>query len=430
MTSALGAVLQPSSEPAGTADRLRVIQATVVVCLVAFIPSMPTYLFATSSHAPGTLVASVVILGLLVRELRIDKVVTLFLILAVAIISHLLIAALLEPVQFGRALLSLLILGVSLAASFCVGFRIFTLPDRIADRMLLILRIVMVVIGLAGVAGVQPGNLSIQVLGVSIGGQGWPKSVFPFTEPSHFALAFAPVLIDACVRSPGVRRYAWLLLALALGYFLQNLTLVVAVLMAAAVSLPLSGLVVSGIALVVGVTSIDVAYFSDRLDFSESTTNLSTLIYIQGWDLVVDSFHRTSGWGLGFQQLGLGPVNSAAADSIYRLNQFQLNLLDGGFTSAKLIGEFGILGAILILCYVGLAVKLALRMRRIAKDPGVAPVGMTYAYAIILAFSIDLFVRGAGYFNGSSLLLFSALYYYWTRMLPPRRRAAGTAVEP
>jgi hypothetical protein len=429
MTSRYTAALHPSGLRGGAAVGQKVIQGTLVVSIVVLVPSLVSFLVATSSHAPGTLIASILVIGSLVRYLSIGKVVTMFLAVAVAIVSHMLVAALFEPVQFGRALLSLLILGVTITACSCVGAWIFRLPDQIADRLLIVLRIVMVVIGLAGVAGVQPHNLSLQILGISIGGQDWPKPVFPFTEPSHFALAFAPILIDACVRGPGIRRYAWLLLALALGYFLQNLTLIVAVVIAAAVSLPLGGLVLGGIGLAVAVASIDVAYFSDRLDFSATSTNLSTLIYIQGWELVVDSFHRTSGWGLGFQQLGMGPVNSAAADAIFRLNRFELNLQDGGFTAAKLIGEFGMMGVMLILFYVGLAVKLAMRLRGIAKDPGAAPIRATYSYSVILAFSIDLFVRGIGYFNGSALLFMCALFYYHADLAARRRRLAPAALS-
>jgi len=412
-----------STAPVSAVEGLRIAQTVLLISLIAFVPSFTSYLFETSSHAAGTAVVTVLVLLLLLRQLKISRLVPLCVGLGVVIVAHLLAASLFGPVQFGRALLSLLLLGLVFAAASCVGPQIFRLPNRVIEPAIMIMRALMLLIGVAGALRVQPPVVAVQILGFQIGGIHWEKSVFPFTEPSHFALAFVPLLIDACVRSAGIKRYLWLVIGLALGYFLQNLTLIVGVVLAAGLSLPIAGLAAGAVAFAAAVASVDVAYFSDRLDFSLETSNLSSLIYIQGWQLMVDAFHRTSGWGLGFQQLGLGAVNSAAADTIFRLYRFELNLQDGGFTFAKVVGEFGVLGAILVLVYIGLAIKLALRLRRISKYPAAYPSGATYAYAVVLSFSIDLFVRGVGYFNGSALLLFSALYYYWTTMAPSRKGA-------
>lgn len=403
---------------------LKVVPAATLIAALMFLPSLVTYLFVTSSHAPGTALACVLTVAVLLPSLKLDRVLALVAMLALAIMFHLFVADLFEEVDFGRSLLSLLLVGIMIAACSCVGDRMLTLSDEVLNSTLVVLTVVMIVIALAGIAEVQPSGISIQIFGFSIGGYVWPKSVFPYTEPSHFALGFVPLLIFACVKSPVLIRYALLAIGLAVGYFLQNLTLVAGVVVAAAVSLPIAGLVAGGVALAAGAASIDIAYFSDRLDFSASTANLSTLIYIQGWELVADSFHRTHAWGVGFQQLGLGPVNSAAADAIFRLGHFELNLQDGGFTAAKLIGEFGVIGMALVGLCLFLAAKLSLRLRRIARRREARSSGAIYAYSIICAFSLDLFVRGVGYFNGSALLFVCALFYYF-RHDRGRARAPG-----
>jgi hypothetical protein len=115
---------------------------------------------------------------------------------------------------------------------------------------------------------------------------------------------------------------------------------------------------------------------------------------------------------LGFQLLGTQP-RSEQSYIIERLAGIQLNREDGGFLAAKILAEFGILGAIFILYYLKISLEafgflkkqiLIINNRQNLKHQLVA--------VIIFAFSVELFVRGAGYFSSGVFLFIFALFYY------------------
>jgi hypothetical protein len=181
---------------------------------------------------------------------------------------------------------------------------------------------------------------------------------------------------------------------------------------------------------------MNVEYFSQRLDLkgysSAFGTNLSVLVYIQGWELVLDSAHRTGGWGLGFQQLGLSHVSSAAADQIYRLSGLELNLQDGGFNAAKVLGEFGIFGLVMILAFLGFAVRCGLRLRQIARGKRAVSAGYVLALSIICSYLVDMFVRGLAYFSATTFLFAAACFLMSDRRSIQRqsRRQFSASAQP
>jgi len=197
---------------------------------------------------------------------------------------------------------------------------------------------------------------------------------------------------------------------------MESLSLVVGTALAAAVSLSPFRLTVGVLLAILPLNFMDLSYFLERLDLSSGTTNRSALTYMQGWELIFDSFWRTTGWGLGFQQLGYGePTRGVAADALYEMMGSDANVQDGGFVAAKVISEFGLFGLAAASIFVAYAAGAGLRLRKLSKQPLLMSPGHRLALSVVVAYSIDMFVRGIGYFTGSSALFIIASVYLLSR---------------
>lgn len=368
---------------------------------IMFLPSAVHFsVDAVTSHAAGLGGTFALILILFARDLQISRIIPLFVSILLFLLVHLLIASSFHSTSLGRSIGSIILFGIMLLAALAMSETIFSLPDKVTDRVLSILRCIMVAVALLSFLEIQP-PLTDNVV----------KPTFPFTEPSHYALVFLPLILHGCVRGSEWQRYMWLIVSFIIAYLLKNLSLVVGTSMIAIIVLPISRLIPSALLLATLVGSLDIDYFSERLDFSSQSQNISSLVYVQGWELTVSSLSSTSGWGVGFQQLGIAPFRSITADAIYRMTQMEYNLLDGGFISAKIVSEFGIFGVGIILAFLFTWVKAVRTLRKAALHKQRLGSGQIYSLSIIGAFLIDMFVRGAGYFTSSSMLLLSALFY-------------------
>jgi hypothetical protein len=253
----------------------------------------------------------------------------------------------------------------------------------------------------------------------------WRKPVFPFSEPSMFAVAFIPALMYVAVSSRGWTRVAFMLIGVACTALIQNLTLAIGFALVAAVSLRWYVLATLFVVVVAAASQLDLTYYADRLDFSGDVTNLSNLVYVQGWQMISESWQRSSAFGIGFQQLGVFGTNVPAAQVIRALRAGEdSNLLDGGFVFAKLGSDFGVFGLLLAVVFLGLAFRSFRELRRTASGLDPLPPAVIFAHCVVLSYVIELFVRGAGYFTPGSLLLITALGILGR----PRRRPAMSAV--
>ena len=391
---------------------------TLFLAIASFSPSFVFFVFGASSGAPGLLVAAVLLVFTLLmgvgRAPSTQDVANAAVAAAlglVLIVAHGAVAGLLNAPDVGRAALSAVSIAFMLFAAIVSAPTLFGASETVTNRATHIIRGVFLLIAVASLLGIQPRSLLFE------------RPIFPFSEPSHYALAFAPLLVDGCVRSRPLVR--WLLLAagFAIGYLLQSLSLIVAVTLAAAISLPVLrlGLVaVVGVVAIAGLQLLDVNYFFERVSSDAGSQNISRLVYVQGWELVQRSLADTSGWGVGFQQLGFVPVDSPTADQLYRLLGTDANLKDGGFTAAKIISEFGLFGVIGIAMLVFVMAKSVILLRKEAMHPGDLSGGLILAYSFIVAYLTEMFVRGVGYFSGTTMLLFSSLFYI--RSVNVRRR--------
>ena len=359
-----------------------------------------------SSQALGLLVAiialcSAVLLGfgMSPRQEGVVNAASLSLILIIFIGAHSTVAALQVEPGFERAMSSAALLGLVIIGGAILRNTFFGLPEADLGRATALVRFFFLAAAVLAIAGFQPLTNSVE------------RPVFPYTEPSHFALAFTPFLIQGAVQSRGWRRAMTIGIALLIAYALKSLSLVVGVAIAAVISLQLWALAVGVVAVVTAVTFVDVTYFTDRLVFDPNNQNLSQLVWLQGWELLSSSLKMTSGWGIGFQNLGFAPVDSPTANQIYRLLNNDSNLKDGGFIAAKLVSEFGIFGIAGLAGLATMAVRACLRLRAVAVSGMSAPDGMVLAWSFMAGALVELFVRGIGYFSPTTLFYAAAVGY-------------------
>lgn len=376
-----------------------------ILVFVLLLPTMVFYFGVSSSLTLGTCIAMVILLciSFCAPALHAGAALgpgALTVLVGSAITIHTSIASLLAPLDFLRTATSLVPLMLVLLGGYALGRLFYATPPSNLDRAIYRSFVAFCVIGLLPSLGVS----------IEISGQSYDKPVFPFTEPSHFALSFTPLLMYCAANSIGSRRFLVLMLGVIAAALLQNLTLIMGCLLVAFVCLRILPLVMLLLVVVAVATQVDLSYYVVRLNFSDDTQNLSSLVYIQGWQLLDDALRRSHGWGLGFQQLGVMGVTSSISDVILALAGDYMNILDGGFTFAKLVSEFGTMGLLMVLFYLIYAWRAVWAVRRHARRETTMNADVLLAQAVIASYGIELFVRGVGYFNCTAVLLIASFW--------------------
>lgn len=374
-----------------------------------FLPSAIRYLLGTSSNTLGLVAICLLLWGAVlasggfVRGGFARRALGFSLPIMIALVAHLAIAVFLprvpQPLEVSRASASLVAFVVAAITAGIVADWLLRASSVQIDRIAGVIRIALVLIGLWCFLGGQPSSPLVLV-----------RPSFPFTEPSHYALIAAPFVVDGCVRTTLPRRFAWLGVWLGLGLLNQSFSLLVTVAIAAAVSLPIAYALVAAVPIALVAADMDLQYYTDRLDFSVHSTNLSSLVYRQGWELMQEGLVYSRGWGIGFQQLGFTPLNVPTSDVIYRILGDDSNLRDGSFLAAKLVSELGVIGIALVAAFVVLLVRTALRLRMLTAVPApLQPGQLRFSAAMVCGFATEMFVRGLGYFSSTAILFVAAV---------------------
>jgi hypothetical protein len=306
--------------------------------------------------------------------------------------------------DLARSALSFLFLLILLAGGFAASLLAETLKDEDLGWSAWIVLGALSLTALIGATGFSP----------FFPAETHAKPVMFFSEPSHFALDFLPLLLFATVVGKRSAKVWLILLGLALALLMQNTTLMVGTILVAMVTLQArrAVLVIAVLLVMIAFAGAEVLdYYGSRLDLSGDSTNLSVLAFLQGWERSLLNFRETFGLGVGFQQFGIVGSRGEIQEAMSKLGMEDMNLFDGTTVASKLIAELGIIGLAILAAYVAAAVKAVRMLRRISID-GVHSVEQreVLGNAIILMYSIDLFVRGVGYFSSSSLLLAAALW--------------------
>jgi hypothetical protein len=382
---------------------LKAITLGLLLSLVLVVPSLAFYFGLASSMALGASVMSIIVIGVCTKlraarpyQIWVGRISSCVLILLVLIVIslHFVIATFILPVDLERATQSLVPLALILLAGYGMGGVLLTVRDTAIDRAVYLCFALMCGVGLLAASGFVPTGSEIYF-----------KPVFPYTEPSHFALAFLPLLLFGCVSLTGSTKLVLLVSGLAMGWALESLTLLAGWLMIALICLRNRAILFLLVILVLVGAQLDISYYLDRLDFGNNTKNLSTLVYLQGWQLITESLTLSNVWGLGFQQLGVHGSNVIAADEIFSILGGNSNLLDGGFTFAKIVSEFGVLSLPLMVLYIAFVLNAARHLRWKSLRASKEVSAITLAQCVVVCFIIELFVRGSGYFSGTTLLL-------------------------
>jgi hypothetical protein len=334
------------------------------------------------------------------------------LLLLALITAHAAVAWSYQPFDSLRAAGSALMLLLIVLGGCALGDAMLAAKDLSVERAIRVCFVLFCVVAADGVAGISPQTSMTSA-----------KALFPFTEPSHFTLIFTPFYLFSCIRSRGAKRLLVLCSGVAIAGLLQNLTLLSVCALAAILCLrglvliPLIGMFALALA---GLELVDVSYYTSRLDLSNDTQNLSAIVYLQGWQLIGESWQRSGGWGVGFQQLGMHGTDVPAAQMIYDLTQNQGNLRDGGFGLAKLASEFGLIGMMLVAWFLAYAWRAGAELRRAARSGRICSARL-FALCVIAGYTVELLLRGTGYFSSTSILLVAALWYLTHDPQPDRQ---------
>ncbi len=239
-----------------------------------------------------------------------------------------------------------------------------------------------------------------------------PKNMFIFTEPSHYAIVFMPFLFYVVFKSGRLASTFYIFLSLALALQIKSLTLLVGTIIVIIITngKKLWSILSITLFLVVMQLTFGLNYFSERLNFTTDNNNLSTLVFISGWERAYLSIIDTYGLGLGFQQLGIvGPEGQVMGTIKFILDGVALNINDGGSLGSKIIAETGLFGFLLLLLYLNFLVIVVNRLvyRKILGPKNV------FFHGVYLIFSIELFVRGMGYFSLTSFLFICSIYWIY-----------------
>jgi hypothetical protein len=379
----------------------------LVLFLIA-LPNLILYFGLSTSLAFGTVVASVFnLFGTFCARLKLSNViaiklnsVTFVIFIVAAVLSHFLVASLIVQTDLERAAISVVLLVVFIfSASGFASFLANASNDEIHILVWLI-SVWMTIVVLNYYFG-----FTIPGMNASI------KPMFPFVEPSHFALSMMPFFIYMVIFSKSIVRIFLVLAVTAVALSIQNMTLLLGCLMVVFMCMNFKHLFIYlFIAWVLTIQS-DVTYFADRANIFSDNSNLSALVYLQGWQLIGESFMKTSGWGLGFQQMGVFATEVPAFFTIESILGSGLNLKDGGFLLSKFTSEFGVIGIFLILIYFKSALNAFIHLRHIALRPSNVMHSIVISYCFIIGFAFEVLIRGSGYFTPSALFALAAIIY-------------------
>lgn len=330
-------------------------------------------------------------------------------VLGVVIIQSSISLVIHDDFDFGRFSQTYLFLIIYLLGAFSFALLAQKVPKFQADFAV---RLVFYVLLLSGIAA---------ILHFSPFSSGQSKPVFFFIEPSHFALAFLPFLLYMTVTSSPRKKLLFVLLGYTIALFLENMTLVAGITLIVGLAIPLRRLLFLApiaVILIFFTTIVNLDYYSSRVNISSDNQNISTLVYLSGWERAYLNFEDTFGLGVGFQQFGIIGSRGEQMESLAALGVDNLNLFDGGAVAPKVIGEFGLLGMAMLLAYLVYFAKSARWLRKISMGevtPQVRP--RVFFLSCFVMYCIDLLVRGTGYFSSSGFLFIASLM--WIILVKP-----------
>ncbi len=238
------------------------------------------------------------------------------------------------------------------------------------------------------------------------------KEMIFFIEPSHYSLVFLPLLAYIGYQSKK-SSILHLLIAIVISFAIENTTLIIGTLIIAYIfnakkSYLMSTLAITPILLIIlnnHEEMININYFLDRVQLESS--NISSLVFISGWESAYQNFIKSYGVGIGLQQMGIIDSSGVFREELALLNLDDLNKYDSSSLAPKIITEFGFFGvfAISYYLYYFFIVMQKLKNKKIHQ-----PINIFFAFSFVI-FIIDLFIRGTGYLSPPVFIFMSSIYW-------------------
>jgi hypothetical protein len=252
-----------------------------------------------------------------------------------------------------------------------------------------------------------------------------------YLEPSHLALSGVPLFCYLFFCGTPVQKWLGITAAFVLLVVGYSSTLII--LLIAIVGLPYLGSLArrpmqrSGLLVLAGLVSAPLLVLmspasedtllriTDTLDLREES-NLSSLVYANGWMMLDYYLNSTAGLGLGFNAMGCEPrAVTLVTGWLELLDLGDQNYNDGSFLLSKIGSEFGMVGVLGFIVMVGLSLKQLLGLLKHSLDA--TAVVCTSWIAIVFVGGV---VRsGGGYFSGPVLLGILAFFVLKQRKLSP-----------
>jgi hypothetical protein len=298
-----------------------------------------------------------------------------------------------------RVGMSAILYSVTLLGAYFMSLRLVRIPARDLVKVSDAIIVFFVAMAIAAKLGVPP-----------IGPTTMVKPIIVFQEPSHFGLALIPFLMFRVSISSPLQQTLLIAFAIGLALWLESLTLLAGAAFITVLLVRAGGMFVVFALLAVVPLVFDMTYYTSRLLLSSESGNMSTLIFLQGWQAALNSLIETRGLGIGFQQLGITSTTTELAERVARMAGGYVNVLDGGSTAPKFIAELGVLALVALIAYGVLALKGVRLFRASQTLPTRQRDGRRlFLYSLIIAYSFELFVRGLGYFSPGGLFFLASV---------------------
>lgn len=162
--------------------------------------------------------------------------------------------------------------------------------------------------------------------------------------------------------------------------------------------------------------------------FSSENENLSSLIYVKGWQDALANATRTKGLGLGFNMMGCKPLPDVSIREFLSVpGRTDLNNEDGSFLLSKLLSEFGLLGLFFFVWVIVFWFRYEVISKVWSFDSADINVSAIHT-SIMFSFVTTSLIRSAGYFQGGLLLWITAAVGANCFMKKKNRISYGSAI--
>jgi hypothetical protein len=265
--------------------------------------------------------------------------------------------------------------------------------------------------------------------------KGVSKQMYFFNEPSHYAFLGSSLVIYLFMSLRSYLFIVFFITTTIIAMLWANLTLFLVIMFATFLRILIKNFkfsiligvffIVFILAIASGNIPIENPYLKEsqiklyNLFFTpkENISELTVLVYLQGWEYMVSALKQFSFLGLGFQQMGTVFLESESQTRMISRG-YNLNIAGGGFNASKIIVEFGFIGILAIFFYLKKTIWflwVLLKQNSSYQNMSIYNDLILY-FSFMTSFLIPLFIRGTSYFNFSFFVLILGFCFIFDRL--------------